>query len=518
MSSSSKKRIRLTPNQRLALEELARRRGILPTPGSFRLEDYLFDKQLAFVRDPSRSKLGVTTRRAGKTISCVADLTYAALASPHSTCLYITLSRANAKRLVWPEFKKLNERFQLSGKANESELSMQFPNGSKVYLAGAKDRTTIEDFRGLAIKLVYIDEAQSFPAYIAELVNDVLRPALMDHAGQLVLIGTPGPLPSGYFFDLTNNKHWSQHGWSFFDNPKLPFLQKGISHQDELNMVLATRGVTAADPSIQREYYGRWVMDENSLVYKYNPRINHYDQLPTAPDWTFIMGVDLGFDDADAIAVLAYSDTHPETYLLEELVTAGQDISALAEQVERLRKKYGVTKIVVDTGALGKKITEELSKRFSIPMVPAEKTRKVEFIELMNDALRTGKLRAKHSSRFAQDAQKVEWDWDKSTPDRKVISDRFHSDICEAVLYAWRESYSFTNKAKAEEPTYGTAAWSSSEADKMFQHEVDRAEAQAEELGMSPEPPQPPDLDELQRLDRPKGRYEAMFKRRRGPA
>ena len=39
--------------------------------------------------------------------------------------------------------------------------------------------------------------------------------------------------------------------------------------------------------------------------------------------------------------------------------------------------------LVVDTGGLGKKITEEISKRHQIPMQAAEKIRKVEYIELM---------------------------------------------------------------------------------------------------------------------------------------
>ena len=162
--------------ERQILEELARRKGLLSQDGQFRLEDHLFDKQLAFVQDPAPFKLGVTTRRAGKTISCVADLTYTAIANEGVIVLYITLSRKNAKRLVWPEFKKLNTKYKLGAEINETDLSMHFPNGSVAYILGASDRTSIEDFRGLAIKKVYLDESQSFPAYIEQLIDDVLSP------------------------------------------------------------------------------------------------------------------------------------------------------------------------------------------------------------------------------------------------------------------------------------------------------------------------------------------------------
>src|SRR6185312_16021474 len=146
-------------DRKAALAELARRKGLIDAPGTFNLARHLFDKQLAFVSDPSPFKIAVTTRRAGKTVACAADLTHTALSSPECIVLYITLSRKNAKRLVWPEFKKLNVKYQLGGEANESDLTMTFPNGSVVYVLGAADRSAIEDFRGLSIKKVYLDES-----------------------------------------------------------------------------------------------------------------------------------------------------------------------------------------------------------------------------------------------------------------------------------------------------------------------------------------------------------------------
>src|ERR1700677_3120106 len=117
-----------------AIRELAYRQGLIARPGTFRLQDYLFDKQLAFVLDPSPFKLGVTTRRAGKSVSFGADLTQTALETAVWIFLSITLSRKNAKRLVWPEFKRINTKFELGGEVNESALSIRYPNGSMLYL------------------------------------------------------------------------------------------------------------------------------------------------------------------------------------------------------------------------------------------------------------------------------------------------------------------------------------------------------------------------------------------------
>ena len=122
----------------------------------------------------------------------------------------------------------------------------------------------------------------------------------------------------------------------------------------------------------------------------------------------------------------------------------------------------------MDAGALGKKIQEEIRLRHLLPVEAAEKTRKSEFIALLNDDLRTGKFKAFRDSRFEQDAQLVEWDY--SVPARPVISDRYHTDIGDAVLYAWRECKHFYEQAPApQKPTANEymAALEAKEAEAM---------------------------------------------------
>src|ERR1700733_11770718 len=86
------------------------------TLGEFKLSDFLFDKQLKFVEDPRPFKVAVCSRRAGKTVACAADLVSTCLQTDAIVCLYITLARTNAKRLLWPEIKKINNDYKLGGK------------------------------------------------------------------------------------------------------------------------------------------------------------------------------------------------------------------------------------------------------------------------------------------------------------------------------------------------------------------------------------------------------------------
>lgn len=457
---------------------------------SFNLQSILFDKQLKFVEDPRPFKIAVCSRRSGKTVACAADLVATALATPEVVCLYITLARNNAKKLVWPEIKKLNRKYNLGGAEDATELSMTFPNGSVIYLSGAKDQSEIEKFRGLALKKCYIDECQSFREYIRELIDDIIAPALMDYAGTLCLIGTPGPIPAGYFAEvagvvqdkLRQSEAWAHHTWTFWDNPWIP-IKSNSTHQNVLDRELKRRGVTANDPSIQREYFGRWVLDSDSLWIKYNKDINDFQALPiTQHRYNYIMGIDLGYNDADAIAILAWSETDPCTYLVEELLADKQGITELVEQVEALSKKYKVDKMVIDTGGLGKKIAEEMRRRHHIPVQAADKARKQENVGFLNDALRRGHFKAHYDSHFAKDSYLVEIDRSKSRPDKIVISDKYHSDIIDACLYAFKESPAFTYSPPPAKPEPGTEAWFKMQTDDMWDQAQEHFEKQAEVL------------------------------------
>lgn len=364
------------------------------------------------------------------------------MAKPGCVALYITLSRLNAKRIVWETLKTLNAVYDLGGVALDGELCIAFPNGSKVYLSGCVDASEVDKFLGLPIGIVVIDEAQSFPTFLERLVDEVLAGALADYAGQIVMIGTPGPVPVGYFHDCVTSPKWAHHAWTIFDNPYIE-KKSGRPPQMLLQEELDRRGVTVEDPSIQRNWFARWVLDPNSLVFRYDAEKNHRVLTPPLNGGLshqhHVIGVDLGYSDADAIAVLGWSDDSPELDLVEEVVVAKQHVTPLMDKVHAMDLKYSPIAIVADFASLGKKIAGEISGRTKVPVEAADKMRKLEHIELLNDAMRTGRFFAPKTSRFAHDCSLVEWDFTKmeKNPEKRIISNRFHSDICDAVLYAY---------------------------------------------------------------------------------
>lgn len=432
----------------------------------FRLERFLFNKQLSFVQDPTPFKTAVCSRRAGKTIACAAHLIDTCLKNPDTVSLYITLSRNNAKKIVWREIERLNVIYGLKGVPDQTELSMSFPNKSILYLSGAKDKSEIQKFRGLPIKLAYVDEAQSFRPYLQELLDDIVAPALMDYAGTMCLIGTPGPIPAGYFYDCSMKlEAWSKHAWTFWDNPFIA-SKSGQTHQQLLERELKRRGVTADDPSIQREWFGRWAFDSDSLLIRYQPDKNDYQTLPNRK-WNYILGIDLGYDDADALVVLAWSESSRDTYLVHEVISEKQGLTELVDQIQELQRRYDIAKMVIDEGGLGKKIAEEIRRRKHIPVQPADKARKMENVAFLNDALRRGDFKAKKTSRFAQDSYLLEIDKEKTTPDRIRVKDSFHSDVIDAALYAFRESPAYTYQEPVVRAPVHTPEWQKEEEDLM---------------------------------------------------
>jgi predicted component of type VI protein secretion system len=100
--------------------------------------------------------------------------------------------------------------------------------------------------------------------------------------------------------------------------------------------------------------------------------------------------------------------------------------------------------------------------------LPADKKRKFENVSLLNQWLRLGQFKVPSGSRFQDDSFLVEIDREKSTPDRLKVKDSYHSDIIDAVLYAFRESPAYHSEILIEKPKYGTKEYYEAEADGFF--------------------------------------------------
>ena len=154
----------------------------------------------------NRFKLLCSGRRFGKTYLCITRLICWALEKPGSLNWYVTANYRMAKQIAWRQLKAMAPP-DLVVKRNESDLSIEFVNGSIVALRGADNEDSL---RGVSLASLVIDEA----AYVKQTAWEmVLRPALSDQGGPAWFITTPAGL--NWFHDLWEHAQ-EQPDWETF--------------------------------------------------------------------------------------------------------------------------------------------------------------------------------------------------------------------------------------------------------------------------------------------------------------
>jgi hypothetical protein len=154
----------------------------------------------------NRFKLLCSGRRFGKTYLCITRLVCWALEKPGSLNWYVTANYRMAKQIAWRQLKAMAPS-ELVIKRNESDLSIEFVNGSIVALRGADNEDSL---RGVSLASLVIDEA----AYVKQTAWEmVLRPALSDQGGPAWFITTPAGL--NWFHDLWEQAQ-DQPDWETF--------------------------------------------------------------------------------------------------------------------------------------------------------------------------------------------------------------------------------------------------------------------------------------------------------------
>lgn len=456
-------------DQRKILKELTRRFGdtsaLMKEEGAgartLKWRDDLFKYQIDFIDDPAKAKTALCGRRSGKTYASCYYLLEAASNNPDSLCVYIALTRRSAKRLMWTELKRADRRYMIGLKFNNSELIAELPNGSQIILNGADDESEVDKLRGSAYHLVVIDEAASFGAHLSSMIEEVLEPALIDHNGSLAMIGTPAAHCTGIFFEASTGlrDEYSNHAWTIMENPHVPHAATWLSRKR------GERRWTEENPIYLREWRGQWVRSSEAQVYRYK-EANLVNSLPPDYDWEYVLGVDLGYEDATAFSVGAFCRDLPDLYIVKVHKQVHMLPADIAEKIRELMTTYQFISMVADTGGLGKSIVEEFRKRYSLPLKAAEKRNKLSYIELLNDDLATGRVKV-----IDRGALK-EWDvlqWDES---HKKEDSRFDNHISDATLYMWRESRHYTFR---EEVSELPAGWNEEEV-KVWEQAAQRLE------------------------------------------
>jgi hypothetical protein len=426
------------------------------------LYDPDFLEQRAFIEDAGNMLVALCTRRAGKSFGAALRLIRAGYRHPGSNCLFLALTRMSAKGILWDDvLKVINRKWNLGATFNESELRMTLPNGSRIYLLGADaNEDEREKLLGKKYAEVDIDESASYSIDFEHLVFGTLKPAVADYRGNVVLIGTPSNIKSGLFYDLTEGQNprepgrwtkngWSGHRWSAFQNPHM-----ARQWQQEIDELIANNPLIEQTPAFQQNYFGQWCIDDTALVYRYVAGRNDFSQLPAygrAGSWHFVMGIDLGFEDASSFTVAAYHDFDRALYVVESSKQSGLDITGVAEYAAAIRKRHAIEQTVID-GA-NKQAVQELNNRHGLEAVPADKRGKAEFVDIMNAEFIQGRIKLSvNCEPLKQEYAALVWDERAMKKGKRLEHAGCENHAADSTLYAWRYCWQYLADAAPAVP------------------------------------------------------------------
>ena len=137
-----------------------------------------------FHNSNKRWKVIVAHRRAGKTTACLNHLIRDALQKLKTKYAYIAPTYKQAKNIAWDILKEYTGKID-NVKFNEAELRADFGNNSRITLYGSDNPDAL---RGMGLWGVVFDEYSQQPSNI---FTEIIRPALADHKGYAIWIGTP---------------------------------------------------------------------------------------------------------------------------------------------------------------------------------------------------------------------------------------------------------------------------------------------------------------------------------------
>jgi len=463
------------------------------------------EMQERFVADGRRVIVAILGRRSGKTVGfAVKAVRGAQGGKPGFWVVYITRTRKNAKKQVWPWIKKILRESHIPHKVNESDLSVELEGAAGIMLGGADDIAEIEKYRGFALVGAIIDECGIYPSHLLEtLIDEVIEPATIDTGGWMVLGGTPGYVLTGRWYELSgphvkDAANCGVYRGNLRSNPHLrsdlPPAERAEAVEAFLAEVRERNGWDESHPTYVREWLGLWAQDDEALVFPLSANANDYQGggqgpwgLPTVTasgfplahsDWRVVIGIDVGQTSPSAYVVLATHPSLKRTYIVHAEKHAGQLIGEMARLIRHLKHTYAVRwggqervpSVVIDSGGMGKQHAEELRRVMGIPNEAADKRDKASAISVTRDAIRAGRLQLLRVGIGGDDPTKPLSDelhvlvWNDK---RDGIADGQDDHCTDAMLYGYRKIRDYTKQEPAPGPKPGTREWANEEAAKM---------------------------------------------------
>ena len=232
--------------------------------------------------------------------------------------------------------------------------------------------------------------------------------------------------------------------------PERPFVPAKLDDNPSLDGEEYRQALAELDSTTRKQLEdGLWIRDTEGLVYRYDERKN---VIPTAPECQrYLLGIDYGARSPTAFVLIGWRLGDPTVYVLRAWKKAGMSPSEAAEVVAELQSRIPLSRIIGDLGGLGAGYQLEGAYRFKLPIEAAEKTNKLGYIKLLNGDMERGRVKIVLPECEPLATEWLELPWHE---EREKEAPGFDNHCADAMLYAWRAAFAWTQKEAAMgEPT-----------------------------------------------------------------
>lgn len=298
-------------------------------------------QQEVILQDPHRFKVLVWHRRARKTTTAISEI-YKQAHLRVGAYWHLFPTYREAKDAVWRDpamlFNIIDER--LIKKKNESDLIIEFKNGSYYQLIGSNDP---DKLRGAGPVGLVLDEYDTMKPDVWSTVQPIIR----GNGGWAWFVGTPkGKLKLFELYQLgqSGNPEWKS--W------KLKASESGIIPQEELENAKKTMSQALYNQEFECEF----LEGEGSVFRNVADCMVAREELPI-DGHLYVIGCDLA-KVQDYTVITVYDRAHNNQVFQDRFNTLDWRFQKM--RIASIAKTYNNALIVIDSTGVGDPITEDL--------------------------------------------------------------------------------------------------------------------------------------------------------------
>ena len=288
-------------------------------------------------------------RQVGKSFTCAQILLYVAVNYKKSLSIYISPTN-DSSRKFFGDIKGFVENSSLTKKINESLLTIEFVNGSKIIFRSAESK-----LRGYSCKnngVLVVDEAY----YVPENIWEVVLPFTNVDNSKKIIISTPR-FRKGMFWKFYQRALNREEGYYYVntsDYDTSMFLND--KQREEYKSLLSPQ-------SYKSEVLGLWLDNNECLFGEYAKVFN----VPTDTE-PVVVGIDWSNNGGDNTVVSGFNKSNEQCML--EIVTSISDPVERAVKIASIINSHPtIKKAVCETNSLGEVYISILKRNLNNPNV-----------------------------------------------------------------------------------------------------------------------------------------------------